>query len=167
MALDGWISAASIAHIYGRDATEEDDFVSINGKEYKRQVSIGDGVSAEIERTMAGCISRALPGLVETLRLPIAISTLELALGRLLRSMSLVESLPPFGSKQWRAVVVLLLDALSVQRLPLLRMHLLNSRTQLRKVLDSLNITEAEYEVFRDLILPLGRNPEFAAHCGG
>lgn len=35
------------------------------------------------------------------------------------------------------------------------------------QVLDSSNITEAEYEVFRDLVLPMGMLPEFAAHCGG
>lgn len=167
MALDEWISAASIAHVYGRDSSEEDNFSSINGKEYLRQATIGNGISVEIERTLSGCISRALPGLVEALRLSIPVSTLEQALGRLLRTMSLVNALPPLSSKQWQVVVMLLLDALSVHRLPVLRTRLLNSRLQLHKVLDSSNITEAEYEVFRDLILPMGRHPEFAAHCGG
>lgn len=80
MALDGWISAASIAHVYGRGLNEEDDYVCVNGKEYLRQAIIPNGVSAEIERTLAGCISRALPALVETLRFPVPVSTLELSL---------------------------------------------------------------------------------------
>jgi hypothetical protein len=75
MALDEWISCASIAHIYG--SGNEDDFSFINGKEYVRQVVIGNGVSAEIERTLGGCISRALPALAEVFRLPLAVSTLE------------------------------------------------------------------------------------------
>ena len=78
MALDEWISAASIAHVYG--SGDEDNFSFINGKEYLRQVVIGNGVSAEIERTLGGCISRALPALAETFRLPLAVSTLEQAL---------------------------------------------------------------------------------------
>eukprot|EP00250_Pteridium_aquilinum_P022268 c25335_g1_i1 orf=89-2179(+) len=167
MALDGWISAASIAHVYGKDINEENDFAFINGKEYLSRVSIPNGVSAEIERTVAGCISRALPGLVETFRFPIALSTVEQSLGRFLRTMSFVDAIPPFNSKQWQVVVLLLLHALSVHRLPALRTRFLNGRQLLQKVLDSSNLTEAEYEVFRDLVLPLGMLPEYAAHCGG
>lgn len=167
MALDGWISAASIAHVYGKGLDEEDNFVCVNGKEYLRQLRIPNGVSPEIERTLAGCISRALPALVETLRFPVPVSTLELSLGRFLRTMSFSTAIPPFSSKQWKVVVLLLLDALSVHRVPALRTRLLHGRPVVQKVLDASNITEAEYEVFRDLVLPMGMLPEFAAHCGG
>ncbi|MCO5548326.1 hypothetical protein L7F22_001783 [Adiantum nelumboides] len=167
MALDSWISAASIAHVYGRDSSEEDNFTLINGKEYLRQVIISNGVSAEIERTLAGCISRMLPGLVEIFRIPIPVSTLEVSLGRFLRTMSFMSAIPAFSSKQWQVVVLLLVDALSVHRLPALRTRFLNGRQSVQKVLVSANITEAEYEIFRDLVLPMGILPEFAAHCGG
>lgn len=167
MALDGWISAASIAHVYGRDSNEEDNFAFLNGKEYLKQVIISNGVSAEIERTLAGCMARALPGLVETLRFPVPISTLEASLGRFLRTMTFMKAVPPFSSKQWQVVVLLLLDALSVHRLPTLRTRFLNGRHLLQKVLACANITEAEYEIFRDLVLPMGMLPDFAAHCGG
>ncbi|KAI5079768.1 hypothetical protein GOP47_0005247 [Adiantum capillus-veneris] len=167
MALDSWISAASIAHVYGRDSNEEENFASMNGKEYLRQVRIPNGVSAEIERTLAGCISRTLPGLVETFRFPVPVSTLEVSMGRFMRTMSFMSAIPAFSSKQWQVVVLILLEALSVHRLPALRTRVLNGRQLLQKVLASANITEAEYEIFRDLVLPMGILPDFAAHCGG
>eukprot|EP00249_Psilotum_nudum_P018918 c27020_g1_i1 orf=85-2037(+) len=166
MALDGWISAASIAYIYGRDASEEENFVTVNGREYTRKMRIGDGVSSGIERTISGWISRVLPGVVEALRLSVPVSTLEQALGRLLRTMSLIDPLPPFGMKQWCMIVVLFLDALSVQRLPPLRSQFASNRTLLRMVLDLAQTTEAEYEAFKGLVLPMGRQPEFATRCG-
>ncbi|MCO5568291.1 hypothetical protein L7F22_021990 [Adiantum nelumboides] len=167
MALDSWISAASIAHVYGRDSSEEDNFTLSNGKEYLRQVIISNGVSAEIERTLAGYISRTLPGLVEIFRFPVPVSTLEVSLGRFLRTMSFMSAIPAFSSKQWQVVVLLLLDALSVHRLPAVRTRFLNGRQSVQKVLVSANITEAEYEIFRDLVLPMGILPDFASHCGG
>lgn len=55
--------------------------------------------------------------------------------GRLLKTMRFVEALPPFGTKQWRMLVILLLDALSIHRLPRLGVHFSNNRTMLRQVL--------------------------------
>lgn len=127
--------------------------------------------------------------------------------------MRFVEALPPFGTKQWRMLVILLLDALSIHRLPRLGVHFSNNRTMLRQVLFDhfffatpqksveiaglktsrmpaavegflfrcLNVThhfsvqvlettgtsEAEYDVFRDVVLPLGRSPTFASRSGG
>ena len=84
MALDGWISAAAVAHIYGKEPHEEENFLSVNGREYSRQVVIGDGVSAEILRTYSLCVSRALPEVVRALRISVPMSTLELAIVRIM-----------------------------------------------------------------------------------
>lgn len=54
--------------------------------------------------------------------------------GKLIKNMSFVEALPPLSTKQWRMLVIVLLDALSVQRLPRLGVHLMNNRSVLRKV---------------------------------
>jgi len=167
MALEGWISAAAVAHIYGKEPHEEENFSSVNGREYSRQVVIGDGVSAEILRTFSLCVSRALPEVVRALRISVPMSTLELAIGRLVKTMSFVGALPPLGTKQWRMVVMLLLDGLSVIRLPWLGAHLLNNRAGFSKVLESTGTIEAEYDVFRDLLLPLGRLPTFPTLSGG
>lgn len=35
------------------------------------------------------------------------------------------------------------------------------------QVLDSTGTSEAEYDVFRDVVLPLGRSPTFASRSGG
>lgn len=76
-ALFGWVSASSLAYIYGRDESSQDDFLFVNGREYPRKVSLSDGRSSEIKQTFAGCISRSLPGVVADLRLPTPISFLE------------------------------------------------------------------------------------------
>lgn len=83
MALEGWLSAAAVAHIYGKGPHEEDEYLSVNGREYSRQAVIGDGVSAEILRTFSLCVSRALPEVVRTLRISVPLSTLELSLVKL------------------------------------------------------------------------------------
>uniref|UniRef100_A0A7I4DW90 RNA polymerase II subunit B1 CTD phosphatase RPAP2 homolog n=1 Tax=Physcomitrium patens TaxID=3218 RepID=A0A7I4DW90_PHYPA len=87
--------------------------------------------------------------------------------GKLIKNMSFVEALPPLSTKQWRMLVIVLLDALSVQRLPRLGVHLMNNRSVLRKVLDSTGTSESEYDVFRDVLLPLGRSPTFSTLSGG
>lgn len=80
MALETWISAAAVAHIYGKEPQDEDEYLSVNGREYSRQTVIGDGVSAEILRTISLCVSRALPEVVRALRISVPLSTLELSL---------------------------------------------------------------------------------------
>ena len=64
---------------------------------------------------------------------------LSLMQGRLAKTMSFVGALPPLGTKQWRMVVMLLLDGLSVIRLPWLGAHLLNNRAGFSKVRVTLN----------------------------
>lgn len=84
MALEGWITAATVAHIYGKEPHEEGNFSSVNGREYSRQVVIADGVSAEILHTYSLCVSRALPEVVRALRISVPMSTLELAIVRIM-----------------------------------------------------------------------------------
>ena len=54
--------------------------------------------------------------------------------GRLIKTISFVEALPPFGTKQWRLLAMLLLDALSVQRVSRLGVHFSNNRSMMRNV---------------------------------
>lgn len=77
MALFAWISSSSLAFIYGKEESFHEEYLSINGREYPRKIVMLDGRSSEIKQTLAGCLARALPGLVAELRLPVPISTLE------------------------------------------------------------------------------------------
>ncbi|XP_073143156.1 putative RNA polymerase II subunit B1 CTD phosphatase RPAP2 homolog isoform X2 [Henckelia pumila] len=133
MALFAWISSSSLAYIYGRDGSYHEDFLSVNGKEYPRKIFIPDGRSSEIKLTMAGCLSRALPGLVTVLRLPTPVSTLEQGMGHLLDTMSFLDPLPPFRMKQWQVIMFLFLDALSVSRIPALTPYMMDRRILLPK----------------------------------
>ncbi|KAH0733349.1 hypothetical protein KY289_004537 [Solanum tuberosum] len=72
-----WISSSSLAFIYGHDENNNEEYLSINGREYPHKIVLSDGRSTEIKQTLAGCLARALPGLVADLRLPVPISTLE------------------------------------------------------------------------------------------
>ncbi|MBA0586395.1 hypothetical protein Gorai_017138, partial [Gossypium raimondii] len=148
------------------DETFHEEYLSVNGREYPQKIVLRDGRSSEIKETLAGCISRAFPAIVTALRLPIPISTLEQGMGRLLDTMSFVEALPAFRMKQWQVIVLLLIDALSVCRIPALTPHMTNGRMLLHKVLDGAQISMEEYEVMKDLIIPLGRAPHFSAQSG-
>ncbi|CAN6484918.1 unnamed protein product [Victoria cruziana] len=167
MALFGWITASSLVYIYGREESAVDDFLFVNGREYPRKIVIGDGLSSEIKQTLAGCLSRALPGLVASLRVATPISTLEQAMGLLLDTMSFFDPVPSLRTKQWHVIVLLFLDALSVHRVPSLA-PCMASRTMLsHKVLDAAQISIEEYDVMKNLILPLGRDLGFSAQSGG
>ncbi|KAE8732791.1 F2P16.20-like protein isoform 2 [Hibiscus syriacus] len=165
-ALFEWITSSSLAYIYGRDETFHEEYLSVNGREYPHKIVLRDGRSFEIKETLAGCISRVLPAIVTALRLPIPISTLEQGMGRLLETMSFVEALPAFRMKQWQVIVLLFIDALSVCRIPALTPHMTNGRMLLHKVLDGAHISMEEYEVMKDLIIPLGRAPHFSSQSG-
>lgn len=88
-ALFEWITSSSLAYIYGRDESFHEEYLSVNGREYPQKLVLQDGRSSEIKETLAGCISRALPAIVTTLRLPIPILTLEQGLVQIL-NLSLV-----------------------------------------------------------------------------
>lgn len=77
MALFGWITCSSLAYVYGCDESAEEDFLMVNGREYPRKIVLKDDRSSEIRQTIDGCVSRALLGLVMSLRLPVPVSTLE------------------------------------------------------------------------------------------
>lgn len=72
-----WISSSSLAFVYGHDDSNNEEYLSVNGREYPHKIVLSDGRSTEIKQTLAGCLARALPGLVADLRLPVPISTLE------------------------------------------------------------------------------------------
>ncbi|XWS74371.1 hypothetical protein CRYUN_Cryun02cG0209600 [Craigia yunnanensis] len=165
-ALFEWITSSSLAYIYGRDEGFHEEYLTVNGREYPRKIVLRDGRSSEIKETLAGCISRALPAVVTDLRLPIPISTLEQGMWHLLDTMSFMEALPAFRMKLWLVIVLLFIDALSVSRIPALTPHMTNGRMLLPKVLDGAQISMEEYEVMKDLIIPLGRAPHFSAQSG-
>ncbi|KAK4339774.1 hypothetical protein RND71_041236 [Anisodus tanguticus] len=162
-----WISSSSLAFIYGHDESNNEEYLSVNGREYPRKIVLSDGRSTEIKKTLAGCLARALPGLVADLRLPIPISTLEQGMGLFLDTMSFVDPLPAFRMKQWQLIVLLFLDALSVCRILTLTSYIIGRRTSFPKVLDGAQISTAEYEIMKDLIIPLGRVPQFSMQSGG
>ncbi|KAF5473446.1 hypothetical protein F2P56_010057 [Juglans regia] len=166
MALFAWTTASSLAYIYGRDESFHEEYHSINGREYPNKIVLADGRSSEIKQTLAGCLARALPGLVADLRLPTPISILERGLGRLLDTMTFMDALPAFRSKQWQVIVLLFIEALSVCRIPALTSHLTNRRMFLTKVLDGAQISVEEYEIMKDLMIPLGRVPHFSSQSG-
>ncbi|MCD7467645.1 hypothetical protein HAX54_005194 [Datura stramonium] len=162
-----WISSSSLAFIYGHDESNNEEYLSINGREYPRKIVLSDGRSTEIKKTLAGCLARALPGLVADLRMPVPISTLEQGMVLFLDTMSFVDPLPAFRMKQWQLIVLLFLDALSVCRIPTLTPYMTGRRTSFPKVLDGAQISTAEYEIMKDLIIPLGRVPQFSMQSGG
>jgi hypothetical protein len=69
--------------------------------------------------------------------------------GRVINTMSFYEALPPFGVKQWRLVTLLLLDALSVQRLP--GIVLSNNRAIMRKVLQCIIFFILELRILHEV----------------
>lgn len=162
-----WISSSSLAFIYGQHENNNEEYLSINGREYPHKIVLSDGRSTEIKQTLAGCLARALPGLVADLRLPVPISTLEQGMVLFLDTMSFVDPLPAFRMKQWQLIALLFLDALSVCRIPTLTPYMTGRRTSLPKVLDSAQIGTAEYEIMKDLLIPLGRVPQFSMQSGG
>ncbi|XAR52734.1 Phosphoprotein phosphatase [Bertholletia excelsa] len=167
MALFTWISSSSLAYVYGHDDSFHEDYLSVNGREYPQKILLTDGRSSEIKQTLAGCLARALPGLVADLRLPTPISTLEQGMACLLDTMSFIDPLPPFRMKQWQVIALLFIDALSVSRIPGLTPYIISRRAMLHKVLDGAQISLEEYETMRELMIPLGRVPEFSAQSGG
>lgn len=161
-ALFGWVSSSSLAYIYGKDESAHEEFLSVNGKEYPRRIVLGEGLSSEIKETVAGCLARAVPRVATDLRLPTPISELEKGLGGLLETMSLTGAVPSFRLEQWLVIVLLFLDALSVARIPRIAPYISNRS----KVLEGSGIGNEEYETMKDILLPLGRVPQFATLSG-
>nr|KYP49456.1 RNA polymerase II-associated protein 2 [Cajanus cajan] len=165
-ALFSWISSSSLAYIYGRGESFHEEYLSVNGREYPCKIVLEDGRSYEIKQTLASCLSRALPALVAGLRLPIPISTLEQGMGCLLETMSFVDAIPAFRTKQWQVVSLLFIDALSVCRIPALISYMTDRRALFHKVLNGSQIGMEEYEILKELVVPLGRAPHISAQSG-
>ncbi|KAH7835733.1 hypothetical protein Vadar_029305 [Vaccinium darrowii] len=166
-ALFAWISSSSLAYVYGQDDSFHEEYLSVNGREYPGKIVLTDGRSSEIKQTLADCLSRALPGLIADLRLPTPLSTIEHRMGCLLDTMSFLDPLPSFRMKQWQVIVLLFIDALSVSRIPALIPYMTSRRTLLNKVLEGAQIRAEEYEMMKDLLIPLGRVPQFSTQSGG
>ncbi|KAB2621680.1 RNA polymerase II subunit B1 CTD phosphatase RPAP2-like protein [Pyrus ussuriensis x Pyrus communis] len=115
-----WITSSTLAYIYGRDERFHEEFLSINGKEYPRKIVLAGGHSSEIKKTLAESLAPTLPGVVSQLRLPTPVSSLEQEMSRMLGTMTFVDALPAFRMKQWKVVVLLFLEGLSVCRIPAL-----------------------------------------------
>ncbi|KAJ8529652.1 hypothetical protein K7X08_036487 [Anisodus acutangulus] len=52
-----WISSSSLAFIYGHDESNNEEYLSVNGREYPRKIVLSDGRSTEIKKTLAGCLA--------------------------------------------------------------------------------------------------------------
>ncbi|KAF3593061.1 hypothetical protein DY000_02025958 [Brassica cretica] len=85
-----------------------------------------DRLSSEIKETISGCLARDLPRVATDLRLPIAISELGKGLGSLLETMLLTRAVPSFRVEQWQVIVFVLLDVLSVCRIPRIAPYIFN-----------------------------------------
>ncbi|CAB4285084.1 unnamed protein product [Prunus armeniaca] len=161
-----WITSSTLAYIYGRDESFHEEFLSVNGREYPPKIVLAGGRSSEIKKTLDESFARALPGVVSELRLPTPISSLEQGMGRMLNTMSFIDAIPAFRMKQWQVIVLLFLEGLSVCRIPALTPHMTNRRMLFYKVLENTQISAEQYELMKDLIIPLGRAPQFSAQSG-
>ncbi|KAI5022519.1 hypothetical protein ZWY2020_059249 [Hordeum vulgare] len=153
----GWISRSSLAYVYMLDDSSVEEMLISNGREYPEKRVSKDSQSSEIKRALASCISNALPVLVSNMRMQIPVSKLETTLGYLIDTMSLVDALPALRSRQWQLLVLMLLDALSVHRLPALAPVISDSKL-VQKILNSAQVSREEYDSMVDLILPFGRS---------
>ncbi|KAL8171783.1 hypothetical protein V2J09_023587 [Rumex salicifolius] len=156
-ALFTWMTCSSLAYIYGKDDSLREEYLICNGREYPRKIFLPDGRSSEIKQTMDGCLARALPGLIADLKLATSLSTLEQGLARLLETMSFMDALPPFRHKQWEVISLLFLEALSIHRIPGLAPQLTKKRSFIPKVLDGAKMSIEEYDLLKDILLPLSK----------
>eukprot|EP00850_Spirogloea_muscicola_P016889 SM000141S00833 [mRNA] locus=s141:7428:10147:+ [translate_table: standard] len=153
MALEGWISAASIAFFYKRPQSG-DAWLELGGREYGPRTVLRDGTSAGIAKTFAECVGRSLPEVQQALRLSVSNSALQQATSKAVVTMSFMDPLPAFSRQQWQIVTLLLIEALSAEQLPGLEQQLkLNAKHALKLVAEA-GLSEEEYLVLRSLPLP-------------
>ncbi|KAJ1261477.1 hypothetical protein BS78_09G032400 [Paspalum vaginatum] len=155
--LFGWISRSSLAYVYGLDGGSVEELLIANGREYLEKIVLKDGHSSEIRRALDSCFCNAVPVLISNLRLQIPVSKLEITLGYLIDTMSFVDALPSLRSRQWQVVVLVMLDALSVHRLPAIAPAISNSKL-VQKFLNAAQISREEYDSMVELCLPFGRS---------
>lgn len=156
-ALFGWISSSSLAYVYGLERGSVEELLIANGRECPEKTVLKDGLSLEIRRALDSCVCNAVPVLISNLRLQIPVSKLEITLGYLIDTMSFVDALPSLRSRQWQAVILVMLDALSVHQLPALAPVFSNSKL-VQKMLNAAQVSREEYDSMVDLFLPFGRS---------
>ncbi|KAL5230641.1 hypothetical protein ABZP36_029417 [Zizania latifolia] len=161
-ALFGWISWSSLTFVYGLDESSVEDLLIASGREYPQKRVLNDGHSSEIKRALETCVCNALPVLVSNLRIQIPVSKLETTMGYSIDTMSFVDALPSLRSRQWQVMVLLLLDAISIHRLPALGAVMSDSKLLL-KLLNSAQVSREEYDSMVDLFLPFGRSTQTQA----
>ncbi|KAJ3676050.1 hypothetical protein LUZ60_003462 [Juncus effusus] len=158
MSIFSWTTRSTISFIYGHKTEDQNEQLSdANLQKYPCKITIQDGQSAEIRKAMDFFLSLSLSPLVSDLGIPVPVSTLEKNLGFLIDTMSFVEALPSLKTKQWRIIILLFLDALSVFHLPSLAPFLSDRNNISHKVLNGAQISGEEYDTMISHILPLGR----------
>ncbi|GJM94512.1 hypothetical protein PR202_ga11160 [Eleusine coracana subsp. coracana] len=161
-ALFGWVSRSSLAYVYGLDGDSVEEMLIANKREYPEKKVLKDGHSSEIRRALDTCVCNAVPVLVSNLKLQTPLSKLELTLGYLIDTMSFVDALPSLRARQWQLMVLVLLDALSIHRLPALAPIMSNYKL-MQKMLNAAQVSREEYDSMIDLILPFGRSVQTPA----
>ncbi|CAI9108752.1 OLC1v1008432C1 [Oldenlandia corymbosa var. corymbosa] len=156
MTLFAWTSSCSLAYIYGHDESLYDEYSCVNGREYPCKIIALDGRSTEIKLVLSSCLAPALPGLVTDLRLPVPLSTLEKEMDHFMLE----------GLLLYMDACLLLVDIRVLNRIPALTTYMTGRRILLPKVFQGAQITAEEYEIMKDLLIPLGRVPQFSMQCG-
>ncbi|CAI5475070.1 unnamed protein product [Closterium sp. Yama58-4] len=130
-----------------------------NGWEYPTLLgSVNDPArAAEIRRTLGEGLGRETAGVVEELGLLLPLSTVEHALTRLLATFAFRSPLPSLRRPHWQLLLLLLLEALSVNCLPAAAASALNShRHQVYKVAAAAGVDRDNYLLLRQMLLPRG-----------
>ncbi|CAI5501677.1 unnamed protein product [Closterium sp. Naga37s-1] len=130
-----------------------------NGWEYPALLgSVNDPTRAsEIRRTLGEGLGRETAGVVEGLGLLLPLSTVEHALTRLLATFAFRSPLASLRRPHWQLLLLLLLEALSVNCLPPAASDALNThRHQVYKVAAAAGVDRDNYLLLRQMLLPRG-----------
>ncbi|CAI5501928.1 unnamed protein product [Closterium sp. Naga37s-1] len=133
--------------------------VEANGWEYPALLgSVPDAArAAEIRRTLGEGLGRETAGVVEGLGLLLPLSTVEHTLTRLLATFAFRSPLASLRRPHWQLLLLLLLEALSVNCLPPAAASALNThRHQVYKVAAAAGVDRDNYLLLRQMLLPRG-----------
>ncbi|CAI7808102.1 unnamed protein product [Closterium sp. NIES-54] len=173
MALQEWVTADSLCLIYPpqppapsapqQPAAQQSPCVEssleANGWEYPALLgSVNDPArAAEIRRTLGDGLGRETAGVAESLGLLLPLSTVEHALTRLLATFAFRSPLASLRHPHWQLLLLLLLEALSVNCLPPAASDALNThRHQVYKVGAAAGVDRDNYLLLRQMLLPRG-----------
>ncbi|CAI7757420.1 unnamed protein product, partial [Closterium sp. NIES-53] len=113
--------------------------------------------AAEIRRTLGDGLGRETAGVAESLGLLLPLSTVEHALTRLLATFAFRSPLASLRRPHWQLLLLLLLEALSVNCLPPAASDALNThRHQVYKVGAAAGVDRDNYLLLRQMLLPRG-----------